>query len=156
MSYTPTTWTTGDTITASAMNKIEQGIANGGSGALICTIAYNDDLDAMAMDKTVQEIYNALIGGTPVYAKYQYGVLGTDYIGNVYLAPVVKIYNYNTTDVIRVCVQKPTSVGSKNSYEYLLAPSIAIFSATGLNQYPRFYITVDLPNAYCDASVALE
>ena len=29
MSYTPTTWTTGDTITASAMNKIEQGIANG-------------------------------------------------------------------------------------------------------------------------------
>lgn len=32
MSYTPTTWTTGDTITASAMNKIEQGIAEGGSG----------------------------------------------------------------------------------------------------------------------------
>jgi len=30
MSYTPTTWTTGDTITASAMNKIEQGIANAG------------------------------------------------------------------------------------------------------------------------------
>ena len=32
MSYTPTTWTTGDTITASAMNKIEQGIANAGGG----------------------------------------------------------------------------------------------------------------------------
>lgn len=30
MSYTPTTWTTGDTITASAMNKIENGIANAG------------------------------------------------------------------------------------------------------------------------------
>ena len=28
MSYTPTTWTTGDTITATAMNKIENGIAN--------------------------------------------------------------------------------------------------------------------------------
>lgn len=34
MSYTPTTWTTGDTITASAMNKIEQGIANAGGGGL--------------------------------------------------------------------------------------------------------------------------
>lgn len=32
MSYTPTTWTTGDTITASALNKIEQGIADGGGG----------------------------------------------------------------------------------------------------------------------------
>ena len=32
MSYTPTTWTTGDTITASSLNKIEQGIANAGSG----------------------------------------------------------------------------------------------------------------------------
>lgn len=28
MSYTPTQWNTGDTITASALNKIEQGIAN--------------------------------------------------------------------------------------------------------------------------------
>ena len=30
MSYTPTTWQTGDTITATAMNKIENGIANAG------------------------------------------------------------------------------------------------------------------------------
>ena len=30
MSYTPTNWSTGDTITASAMNKIENGIANAG------------------------------------------------------------------------------------------------------------------------------
>lgn len=32
MAYTPTTWTTGDTITATAMNKIENGIADAGSG----------------------------------------------------------------------------------------------------------------------------
>lgn len=35
MSYTPTTWTTGDTITASAMNKIEQGIAGAGGYDLV-------------------------------------------------------------------------------------------------------------------------
>ena len=48
MSYTPTTWTTGDTITATKLNKMEQGIADGGglvhytdtSGTLDCT--YND------------------------------------------------------------------------------------------------------------------
>lgn len=32
MAYTPTNWTTGDTITATAMNKIENGIANAGGG----------------------------------------------------------------------------------------------------------------------------
>lgn len=31
MSYTPTNWSTGNTITASALNKIEQGIASGSS-----------------------------------------------------------------------------------------------------------------------------
>lgn len=35
MSYTPTNWTTGDTITASAMNKIENGIANAGGYDLV-------------------------------------------------------------------------------------------------------------------------
>lgn len=30
MAYTPTTWVTGDTVTATKMNKIENGIANAG------------------------------------------------------------------------------------------------------------------------------
>ena len=32
MSYTPTTWVTGDTVTATKLNKIEQGIADSGGG----------------------------------------------------------------------------------------------------------------------------
>ncbi len=35
MAYTPTTWTTGDTITASAMNKIENGIAGAGNNVIV-------------------------------------------------------------------------------------------------------------------------
>ena len=35
MAYSPTTWSTGDTITASALNKIEQGIANAGDFAVV-------------------------------------------------------------------------------------------------------------------------
>ena len=34
MSYTPTTWTTGDTVSASDFNRIEQGIANAGGGGV--------------------------------------------------------------------------------------------------------------------------
>lgn len=40
MSYTPTNWNTGDTITASALNKIEQGIANAGSISVIDAVIY--------------------------------------------------------------------------------------------------------------------
>lgn len=32
MAYTPTNWATGDTVTATKLNKIEQGIANAGGG----------------------------------------------------------------------------------------------------------------------------
>lgn len=32
MSYTPTNWVTGDTVTATKMNKLEQGVANAGDG----------------------------------------------------------------------------------------------------------------------------
>ena len=56
MAYTPTTWTTGDTITATAMNKIENGIAGAGGYDLIitydftvnpktCTVTSGDILD---------------------------------------------------------------------------------------------------------------
>lgn len=46
MSYTPTTWTTGDTITATKLNKIEQGIADAGGGGLgIDVIVYINGSD---------------------------------------------------------------------------------------------------------------
>lgn len=41
MSYTPTTWTTGDTITATKLNKIEQGIADAGGGGYDLVIEYD-------------------------------------------------------------------------------------------------------------------
>ena len=35
MAYTPTTWVTGDTVTATKMNKLEQGVANAGSAMIV-------------------------------------------------------------------------------------------------------------------------
>lgn len=51
MSYTPTTWQTGDTITAAGLNKMEQGIANAG------VLAVTDN--NRTLDKTWQEIHDA-------------------------------------------------------------------------------------------------
>ena len=150
MSYTPTTWTTGDTITASALNKIENGIAGAGS-ALICTSSYDDNEGNYVLDKTVQEIYDALLAGTPVYIKYQYGVLGAQgtgtYESHTYLAPVIKIFGYSYTDNIRICASKPNNIGSKDTKNFLLSPAVAIYSASGMNEYPEYYDTILVPNA---------
>ena len=59
MSYTPTSWSTGDTITAAAMNKIENGIANAGGGDILFDIGVEDNI----LDKTWTEILTALSSG---------------------------------------------------------------------------------------------
>lgn len=133
MSYTPTTWTTGDTITATAMNKIEQGIANAG-GVLICNSSVVNSV--YTLDKTVQEIYNAMLAGTPVYIKFQYGDFET-YSGSMYLAPIIAIANYNYTEVIRIIASKPYRQ-QFDSENYNYSAGALVYQATSLNAYPTF------------------
>ena len=151
MSYTPTTWTTGDTITATKLNKIENGVANAGS-VLICNSSFDGDEGAYVLDKTVQEIYDALLAGTPVYIKHKYGDLGPsgtgEYTSTIYLAPIIKIFGYSYTDYIRICASKPTPIGSKSSKDHLLSPGVLIYSATSMNSYPIYYDCIYSPNAY--------
>lgn len=62
MAYTPTTWVTGDTITAVKLNNMEQGIANAG-GTLICHYTVDAQAQKLILDKTAQEIIDALSSG---------------------------------------------------------------------------------------------
>lgn len=66
MSYTPTEWKTGDTITAEKLNKLEQGVADsgGGGGALIVNSTYDDG--AYTLDKTWKEIRDVFVTGVTV------------------------------------------------------------------------------------------
>ena len=52
MSYTPTTWATGDVITAEKLNNMESGIEN--AGVMIATIT--EDSGSYTCDKTYEEI----------------------------------------------------------------------------------------------------
>ena len=62
MSYTPTSWSTGDTITAAAMNKIENGIANAGGGVSgLCTVTGD------TLDKTYNDLLGMLNNGVIPY-----------------------------------------------------------------------------------------
>ena len=52
MTYNPTNWKAGDTVTSAKLNKMEQGIANGGG----MTVIHIDNEGIL--DKTWQEIYD--------------------------------------------------------------------------------------------------
>lgn len=141
MSYTPTVWQDGDTITAEAMNKIERGIADA-SGVLVCTSSFDGTVSNYVLDKTAQEIYDALLDGTPVYIKFQYGTI-SDYVGHLYLAPVVKIYNYDSTNIIKITAIKPSNSSVVGSVYDVFTSGTIIYSASGLNEYPVFYKSVN-------------
>lgn len=63
MSYTPTNWETGDTITAEKLNKLEQGVANAGGstggGVLVVNLVEDETTGDYVFDKTWQEIHDA-------------------------------------------------------------------------------------------------
>lgn len=151
MAYTPTNWSTGDTITASALNKLENGVANAGS-ALIVNYSWNSSISNYVLDKTVQEIYDAILGGTPAYIKYQYGALGPSgtgaaYVSHTFLAPITYIYGYDYAGDIRITASRPTLRSQASNKYSLFSPSVVIFSASGMNDYPQLYASVKTADA---------
>lgn len=63
MSYTPTEWNCGDTITADKMNKIEQGIADccgGGTDDIVVVRFTTTDGTSVVADKTYAELVDAV------------------------------------------------------------------------------------------------
>lgn len=134
MSYTPTTWTTGDTITASALNKIEQGIADGGGGggAVIITD------DGTSLDKTYAEIYDLINSGTPCYISWtgyrSMSDLDSDYVYNVCLMPICYVYKYdNAYRVIAYC-------GNTESIDSIITgtPCTYTYQVSSSDEYPTF------------------
>lgn len=65
MSYTPTNWQTGDTVTAEKLNKMESGIAAAADPFVVTLTPTSLDLSGI-MDKTPQEITAAISAGKQV------------------------------------------------------------------------------------------
>lgn len=143
MAYTPTTWTTGDTITASAMNKLENGVANAGS-ALIVQMNLDGDLD-----KTYKEIWDALEDGIPVYLSFVYGDYTTSYQSTCWNCPITVAYKYNNQYIVMAL--RPST------YNGTHLPSILSFEANNINGYPTFtykrYITYNSTSVVQDGFI---
>lgn len=76
MSYTKKTWATGDTITADALNNIEEGIALALPTMLV---RYDENY---TLDHTWQQIYDALENGISVFVVGTYeedGEIGAEF-----------------------------------------------------------------------------
>lgn len=78
MSYTPTNWQTGDTITADKLNNMEQAIANAG-GAVIVGYTFSTADGTLTFDKTWQELYNSMAAGSVCIATFDPEDFGTYY-----------------------------------------------------------------------------
>ena len=62
MSYVKQTWQTGDVVTSAKLNHMEDGIAaGGGSGGGVLVVGM--DTTTFTLDKTWQEIYDAMAAG---------------------------------------------------------------------------------------------
>ena len=68
MAYEPTTWKSGDTITSTKLNKIENGITNAGLVKTVDIIVTNDG-DTMELNCTWQQLYDWMNAGCLVLAK---------------------------------------------------------------------------------------
>ena len=67
MSYEPTNWKAGDTVTSVKLNKMEQGIAEN-SGTSIFKVGVVSEIGSMRLDKTFKEIRDAMKNDIPAYA----------------------------------------------------------------------------------------
>lgn len=63
MSYTPTVWNTGDTITAEKLNKLENGVASGGGIFIVPVTATIPDDNPYSTDVAFADVQNAAING---------------------------------------------------------------------------------------------
>ena len=79
MSYEPTVWQSGDIVTAEKLNKLENGVAGSGGGAgsgvMIVDVEFGEpeeegDQPPSTLNKTWQEIYDAMAAGVPVFMRF--------------------------------------------------------------------------------------
>ena len=87
MSYEPTQWSAGDTVTSAKLNKIEQGISNNSSVEVIEMTATEN---GFVFSKTAKEIANLMKSGKLIFVRYYQEGDNTYYCINLYINAMQK------------------------------------------------------------------
>ena len=132
MSYTPTTWAAGDTVTATKLNNMETGIDNAANPFIVTCTPTSPDFSG-TMDKTVAEIYAAYQAGKQIvfFSQDQNGgfifPLASVGIDNTYTYPSFNTYLFYTNLNVLICSYTGiTDDGTKSTYStqiYSLTPA---------------------------------
>ena len=109
MSYTPTTWASGDTVTSALLNKLEQGVANMGISYLEITEINDVANQKFTLNKTVNQILNA----------YPY----------CYIVISDTPYNFIVTSI---------NEDAELTHRYYIAANTYTYHADSLNEYPYY------------------
>lgn len=153
MAYSPTTWTTGDTISASALNKIEQGIAGAGASLIVNV---TDTGDGIVMDKTYVEIYEAMKDGRQCLVRNNlsayYSNIDDDYHHEVALGEITLCYKYDT--VYRVIATCPRIAMVSNQSNQAV-PGVYVFAAETSTDYPWFVSRVYASPSSCTYDISI-
>ena len=133
MSYTKQTWATGDTVTASKLNHMEDGIEGAGGGIVLDLV---NTLTPLTM--TFEEIADAIGSGTNVYIKYDtHEDWSTDYSVRLTFGRVINAYKYDT--VYRISVEWVSDQFTLSGTQNVFAPALLIFEASDYDAYPEFF-----------------
>ena len=128
MSYTPTNWQTGDTITAEKLNNMESGIENANEPFLVTLTPTAADFSG-TMDKTVGEINAAYEAGQRImFRMYTAAASHLDMFGNaVFYADGYRYPSFNNfivtdSNALIYAYTGTTEDGTKNTYSTIIYP----------------------------------
>ena len=127
MSYTPTTWQTGDTVTATKLNNMETGIGNAANPFIVTLTPTALDYSG-TMDCTVADIYAAYQAEKKIVFRVFTGA--GDYLeADATMRVAESSYTYpmfivlildNTQDVLICAYTLRTDDGTKNTYSTIV------------------------------------
>lgn len=122
MSYTPTAWQTGDTITAEKLNNMEGGIEDGQT--LVVTITQNGSV--YVADKTFSEITSAWSAGRTVIADASaVGTTGVLYLTKVGESSVI-FSSSRGVDTYTITMRSGGTINLTSKYNLYSKPSAGI------------------------------
>ena len=128
MSYTPTNWQTGDTVTAEKLNNMESGIAAANDVFVITCTPTAQDYSG-SMDKTVAEIDAAYQAGQKIV--FRVLISATDYMDIDCTARYASTETYpsfnafileNNQNVLIFLYTGSTDYGTRNTYTTAIYP----------------------------------
>ena len=133
ISYTPTTWATGDVVTATKLNKLENGVANAISNDVFLITA-TDVIDpttfikSITLNKTASEIISAINAKCYIVVEHQFSYIN----GNNYEERTINEYGF--------VIEASTVIDTDNdaSFYVELDSGSKSFYAPTLNDYPYY------------------